>query len=226
MHSFLITGGNNDDRLNYVKNKLSEWQVCQFDLHQINFEEESSIGIKDIRELIQKLILNPVNSQFIVAVITPAEKLTIEAQNALLKTLEEPPNKVKLFLLTNNINELLPTILSRCQIINLTNLPAGEAGPTNLANESLKPTLSELTSLTLGQRLNLLEPIVKDRQTAQNWIQQSIINLHNKFDKNDKDLQFYAKIMRQLLQAESLIAKNISPRLCLNVFASKIPRQL
>lgn len=77
--------------------------------------EKASIGVDDIRLQINADIqVKPYNSPYKVYIIDSAEKMTEAAQNALLKTIEEPPQYAVLLLLVNNISSILPTILSRC----------------------------------------------------------------------------------------------------------------
>lgn len=73
------------------------------------------IGIDQVREMISQLSLSSFLDKYKVAIIKQAELLNQEAQNALLKILEEPEDKVVIILLSNDENKLLPTILSRGQ---------------------------------------------------------------------------------------------------------------
>jgi len=77
------------------------------------------IGIDPVRDLQGMLILKPFEGRQRVAIIPEAERLTQPAANALLKTLEEPPDQVTLVLTTADDGPLLPTIRSRCQRIEL-----------------------------------------------------------------------------------------------------------
>lgn len=82
--------------------------------------EKASIGVDDIRDQINSNIsIKPYCSQYKIYIIDDASKMTEQAQNALLKTIEEPPAYGIIMLLTNNLNQLLPTILSRCVTLNL-----------------------------------------------------------------------------------------------------------
>ncbi|MDF2586749.1 MAG: hypothetical protein K0S41_590 [Anaerocolumna sp.] len=82
--------------------------------------EKASIGIDDIRIQVNNDIqVKPYSSPYKIYIIDEAEKLTEQAQNALLKTIEEPPIYAIILLLTNNLNSLLPTILSRCVTLKL-----------------------------------------------------------------------------------------------------------
>ena len=82
--------------------------------------EKASISVDDIRiQLNNDVQIKPYSSNYKVYIIDEAEKLTEQAQNALLKTIEEPPEYAIIMLLTNNSNLFLETILSRCVNLNL-----------------------------------------------------------------------------------------------------------
>ena len=82
-------------------------------------KDRVSIGVDAFRELSSQLGMTPQAADFQVAVIDPAEIMTREAANALLKTLEEPTAQTVLLLLSEQSGRLLPTILSRCQRLHL-----------------------------------------------------------------------------------------------------------
>ena len=85
------------------------------DLIYVIHEKPASIGVDDIRKQINDTIMiRPYSSEYKIYIVDEAEKMTIQAQNALLKTIEEPPSYVIIILLTTNQNTFLPTILSRC----------------------------------------------------------------------------------------------------------------
>ena len=89
------------------------------DLIYIRHSKENIISVDDIREsLVQDIQIKPYNGLYKVYIIDEAEKLTVQAQNALLKTIEEPPEYAVIMLLTSNVDALLPTIQSRCVTIN------------------------------------------------------------------------------------------------------------
>lgn len=82
--------------------------------------EGASIKIDMVRSLIQSFAERPLEASRKVYIIRQAHKMTPEAQNALLKTLEEPATQSTTVLLTDNIQLLLPTIISRCQVIDFS----------------------------------------------------------------------------------------------------------
>lgn len=81
----------------------------------IEIDAASNRGIDEIRELRESVKYAPVSGRYKVYIIDEAHMLTVEAFNALLKTLEEPPEHVIFILATTEPHKILPTILSRCQ---------------------------------------------------------------------------------------------------------------
>ena len=86
-------------------------------------EKENSIGVNDIRRMRADVQIKPYSSAWKVYLIPDAEKMTTAAQNALLKTLEEPPSYAVLLLLADGTTNFLPTILSRCVTLPLRPVP-------------------------------------------------------------------------------------------------------
>ena len=85
------------------------------DLIYVTHEKPASIGVDDIREQLNDTIqVRPYSSYYKIYIVDEAEKMTVQAQNALLKTIEEPPAYAVILLLTTNQDSFLPTILSRC----------------------------------------------------------------------------------------------------------------
>lgn len=82
--------------------------------------DKKSIGVNDIRELIDEIGIRPYEGLKKIIIIKNADTITAEGQNALLKTLEEPPDNVNLILLVANLETVLQTIQSRCQVIRLS----------------------------------------------------------------------------------------------------------
>lgn len=92
----------------------------QPDIIRVTHEKPGSISVDDIRtQLNNDIAVKPYSSRYKIYIVNEAEKMTPQAQNALLKTLEEPPEYAVILLLTTNVNSLLPTILSRCVVLNM-----------------------------------------------------------------------------------------------------------
>ena len=82
-------------------------------------EEKKSIGVDQVREVCDQLSMTSMRRGYRVAIIVPADKMTPQAQNALLKTLEEPGPRTLLILVTARPSALLPTLRSRCQRVEI-----------------------------------------------------------------------------------------------------------
>ena len=88
------------------------------DIITLTHEKPGSIGVDDIRHgLRDDVVIRPYESNRKIYIIPEGEKMTPAAQNALLKTLEEPPSYIVIIILTNNLNAFLPTIISRCIVL-------------------------------------------------------------------------------------------------------------
>lgn len=106
----------------------------QPDIIWVTHEKPGSIGVEDVRgQVVGDMQIKPYSSPYKIYIIDEAEKLTVQAQNALLKTIEEPPAYGIVIFLTTNKDSFLPTILSRCVVLDLK--PA--------ANESIMRYLME-----------------------------------------------------------------------------------
>jgi DNA polymerase III subunit delta' len=147
------------------------------DIHWVRPESKMRIvGVDQMRELMQEINLKPTEAEYKVAVIVAADRLTVPAANAFLKTLEEPPPKSILILLTTEPQRILETILSRCLRLNF----AGEGPrPPDPAHLDWLTRFSEMASAerksllgryqlmdVLLQRLNETKEAIDERLTA------------------------------------------------------------
>jgi DNA polymerase-3 subunit delta' len=110
------------------------------------------IRIEQVRELVRQVVGRPFEARARVFVIDDAHAMTEQAQNALLKGLEEPPATSHLLLVTASPQALLPTIRSRCQVLRLGPLPAA-AIAAHLQGEGLEPDEARLRASLAGGSL-------------------------------------------------------------------------
>lgn len=95
----------------------------QPDIIKVSHEKPNTISIDDIRQQVnQDIEIKPYSSKYKVYIIADADMMSVQAQNAILKTIEEPPEYAVIFLLTENADTLLPTIRSRCVMLKLRNI--------------------------------------------------------------------------------------------------------
>lgn len=103
----------------------------------VELDAASNRGIDEIRRIREAAGYRPIEGKYKVYIIDEVHMLTKEAFNALLKTLEEPPEHVVFVLATTNLEKVPPTIVSRCQVLEFKNLPE------NLIFERLKEVSSK-----------------------------------------------------------------------------------
>ena len=92
----------------------------QPDIIKVTHEKPNTISVDDIRTQVNNdIVIKPYSSKYKIYIIPEADLMSAQAQNALLKTIEEPPEYAVIMLLTSNIDSLLPTIRSRCVRLDL-----------------------------------------------------------------------------------------------------------
>lgn len=92
----------------------------QPDIIWVRHEKPNVISVDEIRgQVNQDIVTKPYSSRYKIYIIPEAQLLNVQAQNALLKTIEEPPEYAIIFLLTDNVDKLLSTIISRCIVLNM-----------------------------------------------------------------------------------------------------------
>ena len=94
------------------------------DIIYVSHEKPNTISVEDIRTQInQDIAIKPYSGKYKIYIVDEAEKMNVQAQNALLKTMEEPPSYAVILLLTANADVFLPTVLSRSVLLNLKAVP-------------------------------------------------------------------------------------------------------
>ena len=145
------------------------------DFEIINQNGET-IKIEQIRTLTNKIIEKPIISEKKIYIINDAEKMTKEAQNCLLKTLEEPPEFATIILITSNVNLLLNTVVSRCINIAFEKIPDDILKKyciENLGYANLDNTTLESFNGSIGKAIEY-----KENQVEYNLIEKFINNLN------------------------------------------------
>lgn len=142
--SILITGGDKNQRRKSALSKASDGS-SKFDTIILDAEESGGIG--DIKKLSSQIHQRPYESTHNSFIITEAQNLTIEAQNALLKVLEEPPQSSRFILTAPTSEGLLPTVSSRCQISHLENNLNKEVNIEPIKTFFLKSPLEKYKSI-------------------------------------------------------------------------------
>jgi len=209
--STLIVAGTKSQRQKKALDIASQ-KSSNFDTIILNSEESGGIG--DIKKLLTQTHQRPYQSETQTFIIAEAQNLTLEAQNALLKTLEEPTQSSRFILTASTAQSLLSTVISRCQILEV----AGET-PNQLKTDSIisffnkgpvekyKTTNKlDLDLLLLYWRKQLLSKYdLVEEYFGDNIPTRRIVNylkLINKF-KNLRNRRVSAKFIKTLLILES-----------------------
>ncbi|MYB94371.1 DNA polymerase III subunit delta' [Candidatus Poribacteria bacterium] len=123
--------------------------------------EGSFLKIGQIRELQKQIIYEPLEASRKVYILTDVDRMNAEAENCLLKTLEEPPASSVLILLTSNIRALLPTTRSRCQILQFHSMQTQELAEILVEKFSVAPEQATALAIAadgaIGKALTQLE---------------------------------------------------------------------
>lgn len=165
--------------------------------------EKTSISIETVREIKKASFLKPLKDQFRVTIFEEAQKLTHEAQNALLKVLEEPSSQSLFFLEVDDISKLLPTIISRSVIYK--NIVSSIGKQKSLIDDNLLSTLKNITSVS----------------DPQEWLDSQLIATYQKLTdilkskKQDKNVQEEIKTINALVETKKMIKANVNPKFAL-----------
>lgn len=142
-------------------------------------KESRTIKIGAIRELQRRLSLKPYEGKRKVAIIDNAEDMITASSNAFLKTLEEPPGETVIILITSNMHSLLPTVVSRCQVIKFNPLSDEHIKEILIKNykfsENDASIMSSLSKGRLGSALTAdYKELCKYREDVLKMIKSSI----------------------------------------------------
>lgn len=128
------------------------------DFHVVT-TEKATIFVGQIREATQRLALRPIEGGVKVMIIEDAERMNASAQNALLKTLEEPPGATHIILTTSRLRAILPTVVSRSQRVHFAPLPTDRVAHVVAERRGLPPeqaqVLAALAQGSLGAALEM-----------------------------------------------------------------------
>jgi DNA polymerase III subunit delta' len=152
------------------------------DVHWVRPESKSRIvTIDQMRDLMKEIQLKPTEAEYKVAVVVAADRLRTEAANAFLKTLEEPPAKSILILLTTEPQRILETILSRCLRLNFATVGRPPLDPAqrewldafcNMAAADQKSLLGRYRLMdVLARKLSAMKAIIEEELTTRSPLQ-------------------------------------------------------
>ena len=233
MTSFIISSQDKTKRQKYIHQFCQDRAIDPIDITIIEKETAvkqniNTIGIEDVRNMQKKLFFKPIRSRTKIVILEDAQLLTIVAQNALLKVLEEPPDHTIIILSTDSKEPLLPTIISRCQIIEI------EDKNPNLSEKEIQEAtefLRLLPDMSIGEKLKKAETLAKDKQKTKVWITNLILVLRKKLleqaSSEAPDILDSFYILARLQKTHTLLnTTNINPRFAIEIAILDIPQNI
>lgn len=193
----------------------TEVENNQANLHFFN-QEKVSFKIDAIRDIISQSFYATYNNQEQFYVLLHFDLATIPAQNAFLKTLEEPPAKTTIILTVENQEKLLPTIISRCNLVKIqTNQVV-----ISKTNQDLLDFVTNPQNYNYGQAIDLADTI-KTKEDALQLLSDLLREVNSMSRLEKKHI-----LLQNLLETYRLIEKNINLKLALeNCFFDILKRQ-
>lgn len=210
MHSFLLIGPDPQQQQDYILDFCEKEQIGKFDQTQCT-TEESSFGIQNVRDMQKVAMRKPLRGNKKALIIPQAELLTPDAQNALLKLLEEPPLGTFLFLCAPTDTSFLSTVVSRCKVVAL--------GTKNAASEEMKAEFEEILQKieqgSLGNTLALAETLAGKKGDLQDILSGLLEVGRETLLKDPTDIRL-AQVLKTLQQASHVLyTTNVAPRMVL-----------
>ncbi len=186
---------------------------------------KASMGVDEVREIIEEVSKRPYEGDKKVIIIHEGSKLTIQAQNALLKTIEEPPQGVYIILLAESLETLLETIKSRCQVYKLTPLNNKQMEMYintlgSYSEEEIKASLAygegipgKAERLLNDDNLSELREIIVKLLKDINYAKEDLVliyenKLENYKTQQDEVLNLMASFIRDIIVAKEVEDKN------------------
>jgi len=198
-HAYLIIGSREKRQL-LIEKIRQELNISESDYY---FSNEESIKISHIRQISHFLTLKPHSSSHKLVIIENAAGLTLEASNALLKTLEEPSEHSILILSVENEDQIIPTIQSRCQKIRLSNFVSFKS------NQDYDMLLDSISSITVKEKFDFAKKVCESADELI-FMEYLIYFFRNKMLANDLALN---NILKKILYYKTMLNFNTNPRL-------------
>jgi hypothetical protein len=201
-HAYIFYGKYCDkmDRADWFCEQLN---CNKFDV--IKIQGEKNIPIEEIRALRKQMGLAPHAGSWKVAIISPGELLAAEAQNALLKLLEEPPARSVLVILVDSLESLLSTIVSRCQRVEIeTYIKLVKEQGIEIPEGLLQGKWS------LQERFVFAERLAKENNLP-NVLNGWLIDLRQKVVDNSNS--YHLELIEKIWEAKKMLESNGSARL-------------
>jgi len=228
--SLILFGGNKNNREKKIIEIINREEGKAFekisdlkdkpDIHVIDLEEkERSISIAQARKGVGFLREKPFSYKKKFLIILNSEKMTTQAQNSLLKTLEEPPVYALIILSSKTQNSLLETIVSRCKLVSIK-------GERSDEEENYEISYKKILNMSMGERLDVCLEISKEEKDdvlkiLDSWVEEGRTVLL----KKPRDIS-QANNLKRIIEVKSdLENTNVNVRLSLEALVLSLSRE-
>ncbi|MBI3984604.1 MAG: hypothetical protein HY344_01490 [Candidatus Levybacteria bacterium] len=199
MQSLIIISKSTQRARDKVLQMAREEKISNFDVFTLTSEKQ--IGIQDIKNLTRQIFLKPLRGDKKMVVLEAFFGATIDAQNAFLKVLEEPPLSTTIIILASS-NFFLPTIVSRCKLIELSSKISFEENEEG----NIIEILEDLKKAEVGERLKIAQDLAKDKESTLLFLEKLIVAARNEMVKKQKveygkQIVLLQKYYRQIKQS-------------------------
>ncbi|OGG20397.1 hypothetical protein A3D03_06150 [Candidatus Gottesmanbacteria bacterium RIFCSPHIGHO2_02_FULL_40_13] len=206
---------------NYIESQKKFYHTSPFTTYEIF--PSPSIGIDQVREIKNKLRFKSYQKIINLIIINDIHKATAEAQNSLLKLLEEPPPDT-LFLLTSaNVELILETVVSRCKIEKDTTVHKDIR-----SDETTFVLLRQILQSSPGKRLLISQKITGKKEESLKFLDSLLTVMKNIMLNPHQDIgltmEQISNMITKSLNARSYLEKNINPKATLDILFLSFPK--
>lgn len=212
MQSRIIISNIQNLSIELAKERLLEYSDLSESKEVFEVNEDKSIGIDVVRQIKSYISVKPLAGEHKVIIVWHAEKLTIPAQNAFLKIIEEPADFVQIILQTQNPSTLIETIRSRCLV---NHFLLEEESSSSLDSSQL----SEVLNKSYAEKISFSDTLSKDKEKTTEWLNQSISILRQVLRQSPSKTNLYNLMI--FLYGLKLLKQNINLKLVIDTVLLK-----
>ncbi len=200
----------------FIEQDLKKHNLKRSDPDLLYLEQGTKLGINEAKKIREHFSLKPYAAKGRAVVLENASEMTLEAQNALLKTIEELPEEAIFILGTTSDANLLPTIISRCQIVRLNfDTKQGEkSGPFKYEQD-----LQQLLESDIPSRFRYIEKL-KEREEFLHYM----VHYFREQLFHSQPRQTIKDFLEELLHSEEWAKQNVNIRAILEYLMLVMPR--
>lgn len=218
---------NSADMPDYIGHELAK-KGTKKGYYKLNYPTSGNISIDQIKEIREFARFASLRKSAKFVIIYPADGMNKEAQNALLKVLEEPPANFHFFLITEHRNQLLPTILSRCQTVEFPDLRAVDLTSYLKKEYPVLPANAEIAISNANGSIDNLQKLISADGARLLEIEQKLYTIFNKTTPPDtiKQLDELLSLTGNGEITPAQVLESVSRRIIKEIHQSNSPQAL